>query len=149
MADQALETIREAVALAEPAQVVCPFMEFHDDMREMIETIGPDGDGNDFIKLLLDSFVERESISTSDTPVTPSRSVNLQDEFMMEELTNRELVALRLLSRGLYYKEIADEMAVSKDTVKTHLKHVYQKLRAGSRREAVAIAREIGILDQA
>jgi LuxR family maltose regulon positive regulatory protein len=68
---------------------------------------------------------------------------------MMEELTNRELVALRLLSRGLYYKEIADEMAVSKDTVKTHLKHVYQKLRAGSRREAVAIAREAGILDQA
>jgi LuxR family maltose regulon positive regulatory protein len=148
MADQALETIREAVALAEPAQVVCPFMEFHDDMREMIETIGPDGDGNDFIKLLLDSFIERESISTSDTLVTPRRSVNLQDEFLMEELTNRELVALRLLSRGLYYKEIADEMAVSKDTVKTHLKHVYQKLRAGSRREAVAIAIEAGILGQ-
>jgi LuxR family maltose regulon positive regulatory protein len=149
MADQALETMREAVALAEPARAVCPFMEFHDDMREMIETLKTDDDANDYLNLLLESFSERESISTSDTLVTPKKSRVLRDDFLMEELTNRELTTLRLLSTGLYYKEIADEMAVSKDTVKTHLKHVYQKLRAGSRREAVSIAREAGILDQA
>ena len=45
---------------------------------------------------------------------------------------------LALLATGFLYKEIADQMKVSYDTVHTHIRHVYEKLHVRSRTEAVA-----------
>jgi DNA-binding NarL/FixJ family response regulator len=53
-------------------------------------------------------------------------------------LTTREEEALVSLSRGYSNKEIADRLHVSVDTVRTHLKHIYEKLHVRSRAEAVA-----------
>ena len=56
----------------------------------------------------------------------------------IEQLTKREVEILTLLAKGSLYKEIADQMGVSLDTVRTHLQHVYQKLQVHSRHEAVS-----------
>ena len=53
-------------------------------------------------------------------------------------LTTREEEVLVSLSRGYSNKEIADRLHVSVDTVRTHLKHIYEKLHVRSRAEAVA-----------
>jgi LuxR family maltose regulon positive regulatory protein len=63
-----------------------------------------------------------------------------------EELTERELAVLRLLPGPLSRREIADALYVSPNTVKTHAKGIYRKLDATSREQAVARARELGIL---
>ncbi len=53
-------------------------------------------------------------------------------------LTPREEEVLALLSKGFANKEIADKMSVSYETVRDHLKHIYEKLHVHSRTEAVA-----------
>jgi LuxR family transcriptional regulator, maltose regulon positive regulatory protein len=63
-----------------------------------------------------------------------------------DELTAREQTVLGLLPTGLSAREIADELGISRDTVKTHTKRIYQKLGVSSRRSAVARGRELGLL---
>lgn len=55
----------------------------------------------------------------------------------MDALTERENEILRLLSEGQAYKNIADRLRISVDTVRTHIRRIYQKLEVHSRTEAV------------
>jgi DNA-binding NarL/FixJ family response regulator len=57
-----------------------------------------------------------------------------------ETLTARELEVLQLLAFGRTNKDIADELDLSPDTVKTHLTHIFEKLGASDRTAAVAEA---------
>jgi LuxR family transcriptional regulator, maltose regulon positive regulatory protein len=61
-------------------------------------------------------------------------------------LTDRELVVLRLLATTLSQPEIAHELYVSVNTVRTHIQGIYRKLGVASRQEAVATAREHQLL---
>jgi LuxR family maltose regulon positive regulatory protein len=63
-----------------------------------------------------------------------------------EELSERELGVLRLLHSELSLREIGAELFLSLNTIKTHTRNIYLKLGAGSREEAVARARELGLL---
>jgi LuxR family maltose regulon positive regulatory protein len=63
-----------------------------------------------------------------------------------DELTAREQAVLGLLPTGLSAREIAGELGISRDTVKTHTKRIYQKLGVSSRPSAVARGRELGLL---
>lgn len=55
----------------------------------------------------------------------------------VEKLTRREHEILGLLAKGYFYKEIADQLAISLSTVRAHLHTVYEKLHVQSRTEAV------------
>ena len=61
-------------------------------------------------------------------------------------LTRRELAILRLLPTGRSLREIGSSLYVSHNTVKTHTRGIYRKLDASTRGEAVARARELGLL---
>ena len=63
-----------------------------------------------------------------------------------ERLTARELEVLGLLAAGRSNQEIAEELVVTLDTVKKHVSHVLDKLGAVNRTEAVARARQLGLL---
>jgi LuxR family maltose regulon positive regulatory protein len=63
-----------------------------------------------------------------------------------DELSDAELRVTRYLPSNLKASEIAAELFVSSNTVRTHLRHIYAKLDAHSRSEAVARARELGLL---
>ena len=54
-----------------------------------------------------------------------------------QELSRREQEILEQLSRGYRYKEIADKLHVSTETVRTHIRHIYEKLQVNSRAEAL------------
>jgi LuxR family transcriptional regulator, maltose regulon positive regulatory protein len=63
-----------------------------------------------------------------------------------EELTEREVAVLRLLPSGLSQREIGSALYVSQNTVKTHMRAIYGKLGASTRRQAVTLARELGLV---
>ena len=55
----------------------------------------------------------------------------------MQKLSEREKEILNLLSQGLRYKEIADKLFLSTETVRTHIRNIYEKLHVNSRTEAL------------
>ena len=66
--------------------------------------------------------------------------------FLAEHLTHREIEILRLAASGRSVDELADELYVSPNTVKTHLAHCYDKLGAHNRTEAIALVVRAGVL---
>jgi len=56
---------------------------------------------------------------------------------LIETLTAREKEVLEFLARGFLYKEIAAELFITKDTVKTHIRNIYDKLHVQTRTDAV------------
>ena len=74
----------------------------------------------------------------AERPAAPSR--------LVEELTERELAVLRYLPSQLSQREIASELYVSLNTVKTHCKAIYRKLGVEGRKPAVQAARDHGLL---
>ena len=65
---------------------------------------------------------------------------------IVEDLTKRELAVLRYLPSELSQREIANELYVSLNTVKTHCRAIYRKLGTGDRKAAVQAARDVGLL---
>lgn len=59
------------------------------------------------------------------------------DRSGFENLSQREEEILELLAQGYRYKEIADKLGISFDTVRSHLRNIYEKLHVSSRTEAV------------
>ena len=69
-----------------------------------------------------------------------------EPEPLREELSEAELRVVRYLPSNLKAPEIAAELFVSPNTVRTHMRHIYSKLDAHSRKEAVDRARELGLI---
>lgn len=67
----------------------------------------------------------------------------LQEDLEIEPLSEREKEVLKALSKGLSNSEIADLLFVSVNTVKTHLKNIYDKLQVKNRTQALTKAREL------
>ncbi|MGK2854296.1 MAG: response regulator [Microbacteriaceae bacterium] len=91
--------------------------------------------------LLAPSVTRRMIAEFVSWPTTPRRSA---DE--LSQLTPRETEVLRLLARGMSNAEIATELVVSEETVKTHVGNVFSKLGLRDRAQAVVIAYETGLV---
>jgi LuxR family maltose regulon positive regulatory protein len=76
----------------------------------------------------------------------PGRERVVSRSGLPESLTDRELSVLRWLTTMMSVAEIADELCVSTNTVKTHVAAVYRKLGVAKRRDAVSRGRELRLL---
>jgi LuxR family transcriptional regulator, maltose regulon positive regulatory protein len=65
---------------------------------------------------------------------------------LVDPLSEREIEVLRLISEGCKYNEIAGRLVVSINTVRHHTRNIYSKLAANNRTQAIARAKELGIL---
>ena len=62
-----------------------------------------------------------------------------------QELTERELEVLRLISQGLNNQEIAHKLFLSPKTVRNHITNIFSKLQVADRAQAIVRAREAGL----
>jgi LuxR family maltose regulon positive regulatory protein len=76
----------------------------------------------------------------------PQRRAAAASPGLAEPLTGRELEVLRLLAAGMSNQRIAHDLVVALDTVKRHVTHILGKLGAANRTEAVAHARDLGLI---
>ena len=73
-------------------------------------------------------------------------AAQLAEHLGEELLTEREIAVLERVARGNRNKDIGDQLLISEETVKVHMKHIMEKLGANDRTQAVAIAVRRGII---
>jgi LuxR family maltose regulon positive regulatory protein len=127
--EEALAALERALSLAEPEGYVRTFVDEGEPMVKLLSQAKDHGITPDYTSQLLATF-----------------EIETEDEGLVEPLSDRELEVLRLLGTDLSAPEIAAELVVSANTVRTHIKHIYSKLDTHSRYEAVQRAKELGLL---
>jgi LuxR family maltose regulon positive regulatory protein len=65
---------------------------------------------------------------------------------LVEPLSDRELEVLRLIAVGLSNREVAETLVITLSTAKNHVRSIYSKLDVHSRTQAIARAKELGLL---
>ncbi len=126
-------SLERALELAEPEGIVLPFILLP--VQDLLERLPRHRTGHATLRqTILD-------VLAGSAP--PHRG---QPAPLLDELSEAELRVLRYLPSNLRAPEIAAELCVSTNTVRTHLRHIYAKLDAHGRAEAVARARRLGLL---
>jgi LuxR family maltose regulon positive regulatory protein len=131
----ALVALRRALALAEPEGYVRVFLDEGPPMAALLEAAANHGIAPSYVRQLLTGFGGAEDR-------TPAKQA------LIEPLSERELDVLRLLGTDLNGPDIARELVVSLNTVRTHTKNIYAKLGVNNRRAAVRRAEELDLLSR-
>ncbi len=139
--EKAIFALQNALALAEPEGYIRLFVDEGAPMAALLHRVAARGIVSHYANKLLAAFgVGEHEIASPPLPDSPSSSLPL------EPLSDRELEMLGWLNTDLSTPEIAAELVVSVNTVRTHIKRIYSKLDAHSRYEAVERAKELGLL---
>ncbi|QYJ15591.1 HTH-type transcriptional regulator MalT [Rubrobacter xylanophilus DSM 9941] len=138
--ERAVDNLAEALALAAPEGYVRTFVDEGQPVTALLSEVlqtrrteGPSIPAHYPERLL--AALERDA-----------RNVRLSAARLSEPLTERELEVLHLIASGRSNRQISQELFVSVGTAKTHVNHLYRKLGAHSRTQAVARARELGLI---
>jgi LuxR family transcriptional regulator, maltose regulon positive regulatory protein len=86
-----------------------------------------------------------KDILSAFSPTPPSRPES-KPQPLIEPLSDREMDVLRLMAQGLKYKEIAAQLFISLNTVRYHVKAIYEKLAVNNRTQAIQKAQQLEIL---
>jgi LuxR family transcriptional regulator, maltose regulon positive regulatory protein len=127
----ARDSLERALALAEPDGLVLPFALVP--VRELLERHQ-------------DHRTAHATLLATITDMLAGGALQPDVEPLREPLSDAELRVVRHLPSNLKATEIASQLCVSANTVRTHIRHIYAKLDAHSRSEAVTRARALGLL---
>jgi LuxR family maltose regulon positive regulatory protein len=133
-ADQAMLCLQRALSLAEPGGFVRLFVDRGAPMVRLLRQAASRGTAPDYVRKLLEAFGVGQTLPPRLSPA------------LVEPLSERELEVLRLLATDLTSTEMAQELVLSVNTVRSHIKNIYSKLDAHSRYEALARANELNLL---
>ncbi len=136
----AMATLQRALALAEPEGFIRAFVDEGPPMARLLYEAMTCGIAPDYARRLLAAFPDAEP-----EPTAPAKSQASQSD-LIEPLSDRELEVLQLIAEGLTNPEIARQLYLSLNTIKSHTRNIYGKLGVHNRTQAVARAQALGIL---
>ncbi len=145
--EQARQVLLEALTLAEPGGFIRLFVDLREPVRGLLLSLKNQGEGRDIdlapsLRLYLDKILAAFADPQTSLPVNQTDL----DDVLLEGLSPRELEVLRLICQGLSNQEICQRLFLALDTVKGHNRRIFEKLQVHSRTEAIARARELGLI---
>jgi len=145
--DKAVQLLSDTLALAEPGGFIRIFVDEGVPMAELLSEAAAHGMMPDYTGKLLAAFEDAAEDERRTTEYSPSsREAVIRPSSLVEPLSQRELEVLQLVAQGLSNREISERLFLALDTVKGHNRRIYGKLQVQRRTEAVARARELGLL---
>jgi LuxR family maltose regulon positive regulatory protein len=141
--ENSIRALTECLALAEPEGYVRIFLDEGRPMQLMLAqwlAHAAPGSMRDYALRLLSHFGVGPEL------ITAAQEERPQAGSLVEPLSERELEVLHLIALGGTNQEIARQLVVAPGTVKAHTANIYRKLDVTNRTEAVARARQLGIL---
>ncbi len=137
--EKAVELLGEGLARAEPEGFIRLFVDEGERMAQLLSEAASHGVMPDYVAKLLAAFEAEKRDSKDKTDPHPHQP-------LIEPLSQRELEILKLIAQGLSNREIGERLFLALDTVKGHNRKIFDKLQVQSRTEAIARARELGLL---
>ena len=138
---QAMAALERALSLAEPEGYVRTFVDEGAPMAALLRRAASQGIAPAYVSKLLDALDAEAPMRRGPTGLASPVAQPLE-----EPLSERELEVLRLIAAGLSNRDIAQDLVLATGTVKKHTNNIFTKLGVRSRTQAVAQAREIGLL---
>jgi LuxR family transcriptional regulator, maltose regulon positive regulatory protein len=138
--DKAMQRLQEVLELAEPGSFIRTFVDKGLPMMQLLSDVAKRVMMQSYVAKLLAAF-EAEKQTSANHPAPA-----LAKELLLEPLSERELEVLRLIAQGLSNQVISKRLFRSLDTVKGYNRNIFGKLQVQNRTEAVARARELGLL---
>ena len=137
--EKAVELLSDVLARAEPEGCIRLFVDEGTLMAELLSIASAQGIRPDYVNKLLAAF-EAEKKNEQQTASAPSHPS------LIESLSPRELEVLQLIAQGFSNQEIGKRLFLALDTVKGHNRRIFEKLQVQRRTEAIARARELGLI---
>ncbi len=138
--DQAVHLLVDALTLAKPGGFIRLFVDEGPPMAHLLAEAAASGMMPDYTGKLL-AVLEADAQKRENTTSLPPPAQPLIDP-----LSRRELEVLHLMAQGLSNQEMCERLFLALDTVKGHNRNIFGKLQVQRRTEAVARARELGLL---
>jgi LuxR family maltose regulon positive regulatory protein len=135
---KALESLKHALNLAEPEGYLRIFVDEGKTMTELLTSLNKSHE-DEGLKEYISKLLSASQKQVENAPASPPQP-------LIDPLSQRELEVLRLVEQGLSNDQISKKLFLSVSTVKGHNLRIFNKLQAKSRTEAVARARELGLL---
>jgi LuxR family transcriptional regulator, maltose regulon positive regulatory protein len=148
--DDAIDRLRTAATLTEVRRNAVPFLGWSRQgtpIETLLARLAADTP-TAWIKEVAAAAQGKPDIATVFAPMTatPRERTKVSDPTVRPSLSAREREVLNELARGATYADIAAELFVSENTVKTHVSSLYSKLAVTRRSEALAVARNLHLL---
>ena len=143
--DAALKVLEFTLNLAEPEGYRRVFLNLGLPMARLLYQAAAREIGRTYIAKLLAAFEEEPALARAEM-AQPEMGIGPKLAILVEPLSQRETEVLELLALGLSNREIADRLILSPHTIRSHTYNLYGKLGVHSRTQAVARARELGLL---
>jgi LuxR family maltose regulon positive regulatory protein len=145
--DAAIEALEQSLSLAAPEGYVRLFLEEGEPLATLLRQVAARGNAPDYANRLLEAFDVLEPRRARPTLPHPTRRPSSAESVtLVEPLTRRELHVLQLIHEGYSNQEIAEELVLALNTIKRHTSNIYSKLGVNSRTQALAQARQLGLL---
>lgn len=137
----AMTMLKRALTFAEPENYVRSFLDVGKPMQEfLVWSLESQSLNEPHLRVYVSKLLSHFGAASPGKPSQPTGDTHI------EPLTERELQVLQLIAQGLSNREIGERLFVALSTVKGHTQLIFGKLQVQRRTEAVARARELGLL---